>query len=754
MAVVGIYEMLLVVVLGGGFSPAVFSLPPLPPDPKLLAVAPETCLFYMNWAGAAAPDPKSPNRTERFLADAEIRGFASDVERALVEAFRRGVGRDPDAAVAAQAVPLLVRTALTRPAAIYVSKFTPPAQGPPTIDGGLVIHAGDQVQVLRDRVQALARMAGAAEAAELVVEGVRLSRLPAPIKVHWGVVDQYLLLAIGETAPMEMVQALKGQRAAPRWLADLSTKLAVDRRASLTFLNTGPLLEMVARSAGPRGVAMISAIGLDRVKFLGSTTGLDDSGYLTQSLIGIEGKLTGLLSVLEAEPLAAEDLGHVAAGSGLAVAGRFDAAQGMRQFLAMLETIDPRSAREAAEGLAEFRRETGFDLSGDLLQALGTVWSVHHVASEGPAPFPGLVASVDVRDRERLNETLIRIETLLGREMRRDANIRRLDVAGGSIRFVNPTDDEIPVAPAWCLTDSHLHLALYPQVLRAYLGRAGAVGGKSAAHHPATARALGLNNAPMIVGQVDTAALVRTYYPVLYPIAAMAMGQMQREGIDLTIASLPGATVLARHLRGTSGSVRRTRDGLLIEMRGTLPLGGGMSLLTPAVLGSVTGVRMNRAGAALGAARDAEAMAHVRMLSVAAISYATDHEGKMPQGLEELAPYLDQPRGRFPRDPRTGQRWLYLAQGKHLNRVQRVAATPMFAAPRPIRGRRIVVYLDGHVENVEEHRFLAQCRGADIRVPIGEANEVEGRIDLPRDDRPVPVPGSELLPREAVPAPR
>ncbi|HUY35195.1 MAG TPA: hypothetical protein VMV69_20790 [Pirellulales bacterium] len=46
-----------------------FCLVPLPPDPALQRLAPEECLFYYAWNGAATPDAKSQNQTEQLLAD-------------------------------------------------------------------------------------------------------------------------------------------------------------------------------------------------------------------------------------------------------------------------------------------------------------------------------------------------------------------------------------------------------------------------------------------------------------------------------------------------------------------------------------------------------------------------------------------------------------------------------------------------------------------------------------------------------------
>src|SRR5262245_23151793 len=118
--------------LGGGM-PLPLSLPPLPEDPVLSAVAPEDCLWYLTWAGSAKPDSASKNQTEQLLAEEEIQRFGSELERRIVAAIREhSNGRE---AIAAQEVPKLVKIVLTRPTAMFVSDFKMGQRGP-DISGG------------------------------------------------------------------------------------------------------------------------------------------------------------------------------------------------------------------------------------------------------------------------------------------------------------------------------------------------------------------------------------------------------------------------------------------------------------------------------------------------------------------------------------------------------------------------------------------------------------------------------------------
>ena len=67
------------------FSPGLpIALPPLPEDQTLQKIAPDDCLVYFYSSGMGKADAKSANQVEQLCAEAEIRTFASSLERTLV----------------------------------------------------------------------------------------------------------------------------------------------------------------------------------------------------------------------------------------------------------------------------------------------------------------------------------------------------------------------------------------------------------------------------------------------------------------------------------------------------------------------------------------------------------------------------------------------------------------------------------------------------------------------------------------------
>src|SRR6185295_3667711 len=106
----GAMELLFLMFLGGlnpGLLPS--GLPPLPEDKALVSTAPEECLLYAGWYGAADPKGGSKNNVERLLAEPEVRQFVSTLWKELSEATKRDAfhfGRGDAAVVAENVLPL------------------------------------------------------------------------------------------------------------------------------------------------------------------------------------------------------------------------------------------------------------------------------------------------------------------------------------------------------------------------------------------------------------------------------------------------------------------------------------------------------------------------------------------------------------------------------------------------------------------------------------------------------------------------
>lgn len=735
MSVVGLgFAELFILLLGGGASPAAFlSLPPLPPDTKLAAVAPQDCLVYLSWAGAADAKPDSANATERLAAEPQVRALFKSIRDEVKKAFAQEVGRDPEGAVVAQNLPLLIETLFLRPAAFYLGDFQMGPRGP-AVTAALVVNVGDQADAVHAAMTKMnglmMAMAGGGQNAPAKGRQVAGATFvpfgPAPgpgMQVEWAMIKNYAVITLGTGSAEHVAGVLtKAGAAAPAWRSAIDKRLPVPRPSTVGYLNIRKASQLLPMMAGPQGAMIAGALGLNSVDSVASVTGLDEKGYVSKTLIAMHEKPAGIMAMLPSKPLEPSAVAHIPADATLATAVNMDATDVYQKMRAMVGQIEPRAAAGFAEFEQEFQRELGFRLQEDLLAHLGTTWTLYSSPSDGGLIFTGLTATVDLRNAASLQRTH---DILLGRimaEMSRGGG-RQPDVAVGTvehrghrIHFLNPIrEDEMPFALAWCITKDRFVISAFPQMVKSYLDRAANPDpAKSLSANPAVA-ALFKEGKPTSIGYADTAEVFRLAYPLLHPLLTLACAEMQKEGINVNIAMLPTASSIQPHLSSGVSSTRMTSDGLLMMSRDTLPFGNqmvGLQGMTVMWAGMMPMMVM-QAGHAREQAQVAVAMNTLRQVAVAAHAYAADQGGKLPNQLQDLRAYV----GNNPRVLRdqNGRPFIYFGKGRKLGDIKNPSVFPVFAESTVRNNQRQVAYADGHVQRVSEGVFRRQLQQAGIK---------------------------------------
>ena len=153
----------------------------------------------------------------------------------------------------------------------------------------------------------------------------------------------------------------------------------------------------------------------------------------------------------------------------------------------------------------------------------------------------------------------------------------------------------MPIAPAWCLTDKELIVAPFPQNVKAYLLRK--ANARSLATVPEVAAAFKEGDEPLILAYCDTPKLFELIYPFVPMIAQTASAELRRAGFDVDVSVLPSARAIGPHLRPGVATVRRTKTGIELTERKTLP-GGSLGASAPVLAGfMVPAVHSARAAA-------------------------------------------------------------------------------------------------------------------------------------------------------------
>jgi len=582
MAGMGVMELLIVMVLGGGVG-IPFGIPPGPEDPMLAKIAPEKCIYYTTWAGMATPDADSSNQTEQLFAEPEIKRFAAEVERLIDAGIRvsvRGSGAQNDLI---RKVPMLLKTLIKHPAAVFVESVEMGPAGP-NGRAAIVVNLGDATGVIGSLLETFNAQLPPQLLRTVEIDGAQFHQMQpgrgAPV-VTWGMHENYLIVAAGDKTVEGILK--RAQTPPPTWLTEQREGLTVKRESTFTFLDLPSLIELGTTMGGPRAGQIIQVLGLSSLGPCSSTSGLDDTAFVSRTLLAIDQNSDGALAWLSPTPLTAEDLAPIPYDATIATAWRLDLQRVLTGVIRAAREIDPHAAAALDQAIEQFGQSIGMDVRQDLLASLGDVWTVHAAPASGGL-LAGWTVTVRVKDRAKLQHAL---DQLLGfarglfAHTRRPPRITTSTFGDDALYTLTVPESGFVFAPSWCLTKDRIVITLMPQALKAYLSRSATA--KSLADQPAVAAALRDTPAPMAISFQDTRALFQVFYPMLQYAAQAGIVELNRNGIDADPTALPSMAAIAPHLLPTVSIVRRTDDGLESIQRGTFA-GGNLGASAPVLI--------------------------------------------------------------------------------------------------------------------------------------------------------------------------
>jgi hypothetical protein len=565
---------------GSGAFGLPLGVPPLPEEPVLARAAPEECLVYFSSAGMARANAQSSNQTERLFAEPEVRHLAAEVEKLIRGQLKEAThNQPPQAKTLAEEGPGLLKVLLTRPLAAYVSQINLVPGAPPKLRAGAVLSLpedADQVKASLERCLSVLVPSGSRE---VTVGGATFYQLPlglGDLNITWGVKDKFLYVATGEDELEALLKrAGAGDGSAPKWLAALHKHLPVQRVSTVSMVNVRALTEQLAPLGGPTKV--LEAIGVSGIDRLAGVTGLDREGLVSRSLVSLRGEPQGVLELFDQKPLTAADLDLVPRDATMALAWKLDAQKAWTRLQATIDKIEPSAKEELTGRLSDSQRE----LIALVLQSLGDTWCVFDSPSAG-GMFIGVTAVVSIKNGEAaasLQKKLIGLVESAGEgapDARQRRRVESFTFAGKTVHVLD-LGANLPLAPAWCLTDNQLVVGLYPEAIKAFLARNR--GFQSLSKVPEVMSALADGGQAMGFCYTDTRRLFDLTYPFLPVFSQMLAGQMRQQGIELPAGLLPSAGSIRRHLRPSVSTLRRTPAGIETVSRQTLPGGMGVSTL-------------------------------------------------------------------------------------------------------------------------------------------------------------------------------
>ncbi len=605
-------EYLLLMLLGGGFGMPT-GVPPTQEDPLAAKIAPADCLFYASWAGTGTPDATSGNHTERMLAEPEVQRFLTEGRGRMLGFVQMAAANDPNAQQGIEDIMKLLELVQGKPGAMFLSDLVFNGNDPPTIKGAGLLRVDDDAAEVQNILNRLQGRAPPGQVTSVQIGSRTFSRVQldeeAPT-ITWGVAGKYLLFGLGDGALEGMMQRAGGQP--PAWLANVRTRLPIPRVSTTMYVDVKRVVEMVVEQSGePEAGRIVLVLGLDKVQSFANVSGMDDKGCVSRSLLAVDGAGTGLLSWIDAKPLAADDLKVIGQDAPAAIAFKLDTTALLDLVLGMIGQFEPREAEQAREEMAEAEQHLGFNIREDLLKSFGDTWRIFAQPGEN-ALIGGWTIAIQVRDRqklERIQETLLTMaKAALDQEGEGAPSISSDTLNGHTVHTLEFAQPGVPVAPSWCLTDNELFITATPQMMNPLLSGGG--DGRSLAQHPDVAGLFSGSAKTLVLAYMDTRVVAETILP-------MVPGLLQMFGIPaLDTSGLPPSEVIVSHLQPTVFAVGRTPDGVALFSRRTLP-GGNMAASVPVM----AAVALPAVGAARQAARRTHGSNNLKNIALAMHNY-------------------------------------------------------------------------------------------------------------------------------------
>ena len=618
---------------------------PLPPDAGLQGAAPPNAIIYAAHAGSGAPDPNSKNQVELMLAEPEVQGFLVEVERLINEGVKRIPTNTEEERVLASTLPVIGKTLLTRPSMLYVSDVKVPPQAP-SANAALIVAAGAEVGKLTAALEEIEALivknfppGQTVEKSE--VGGAKLRKLPMPPglpPVVWGVKGEYVFIAVGEKEAETVVERLTARGPPPEWLVKLQEELDIKRTTALVYVNAEtiiaraePVLKQFAQLPPPLDdiSKLLDLSGLRSLKHVAVGAGLGETTAVSKVLIRHDGKPQGFLNFGEAKPLSAADFKLIPRNADLAFVGRFDTSRLHTALFDLVEKINPEAKTKVEAEIGRIEEQLGFSIQKDLLAGLGDTWTLYNSSEEGGLLGTGLCASVGVRDRAKVEKVIDSALRVLEEELQRDDksafSIRKTEVGGKTIQYIQVTGEIFPVSPAWCFVDDRLVIAMSPQMVRASISRPADEG--SLADVPEVAEHLKTGDVTSL-SYSETTLLLRFAYSYAQYIVTLGASALEKElGIKTDISKFPSLGSIRRHMRPSVSVTRQTKTGIIFESYATGPSIDAVAV--PAIAAFIGGFGYQAIAQARDTARAAESMKNMRQVCAAILAYEAD-KGSLP----------------------------------------------------------------------------------------------------------------------------
>lgn len=741
---------------------------------------PAGTLLYIGWPGAdALGEASNDTAWGKLMAEPEIvtvrARWNEEIWPAIDRLIRQDIGRKEGQAYE-PAVDLLA-AAWKNPTALGFAGVDIAPEGP-RVDVALVIQTGADAKKLAAAVEAILKVALGPNysSAEVEVGDATLREIQLP-EVGWplsyGVLGENLVVSIGTKFPEHWAAGADAKPLAGT--ERFSTAMKVTGASEVTpvfFLDLRGVVETLEKFqpmfasikvpilGEPGGVQkLLENIGLGSVQSYSAAMRPEAGGFTTTSFLHAPELGEGAGELLVQKPLSDEDLKVVPRDVSFASITNIDLAAAYRSLRSAFQAVAPDACEAVMSKLAEFERQIGVRIEQDLLASFADTWAIYDAPEHGGLWFTGIVAVVELRDGNKLDDSLEKLVKAIAEEIgdKYPVTIREEGYRDHKIRFINVANAPMPLAPAWATVGNRCVMGFYPQMVRAGIDHLTAKGPTLLDNADFQRGRKQMPEQFSSISYTDTRDGVRFLYSIAVPLGTALMNMAQGEGIPLDAGLLPSSRTVTRHLFGNVSASTTTKEGVLSVSHGAIPIpipvasaAGGVAMTS-----MMTAVLLPSLARAREMARRTTSAANLQGIAVSCLTYAAENRGKLPPDLQTLTEggkraYLLEKQLKSPRDQSPAEiSYVYVKGQKNTMDPHNVIAYEDPDLHDTSDGLN-VAFLDGSVKWMPMDEFKEQLKATRKRIEAAsdaqDGNKAQqGSNAPPRGRRRAPTGNSKVV---------
>ena len=647
----------------------------------------------------------------RMWNDPSLQAFVKSIEQEIRPKLQDAIDLDPEAAGIIEDAIGYAKLALSRPIVAGIAQKQG-GEGPPVF-GFAILNAGPRKAEIASALGKLESLAGEGDIVDITIGGLKMHRPENDeVPLYWGWVGNHLVVAVNDSEGLAVKHLSTPRTATPAYLSTVpGTDDAIVLHADVEAI-TSIVTVLIQSEASPEDVELVTSVlkqlGLSNIKAITARAGFDGPDMVSESLVEMPSPRTGLFANLK--PIDMQTFAAVDAGAMNATAVNCDLGGMYDTVLGAIKTAAGEDFAEVEQGIAEVESELKFKIRQGLLESLSGEMMFYTLPSGASAqsPMGGFVLIARLRDKQLWEESITA------------AGEFAAAVSGGMVQVSSQEQDGrtlhtwavmplamVQIMPTWTVDGKGLIIGSNPAICTRAIEQFEQLrsGGKSIRDTEGFKKVTAGLPANLISFRYSDSKLqftqLMTVLQQFWPMATMFATKAE---LKLPMI-LPNLSHIAQDMGPTCQYSWFDDRGLRSRYRGP-GLEPSLGGIAGAAVGA--GILMPAMARARHQARNVASMANLKNLGLAMHMYADDHDGKFPDGFEQMRDYYKN--SRFLESPQKptdfeGPSYIYV-KGHSTKAGSPYKMIIVYENPEYLRDNIPVLFLDGHVEKMSQDRFI------------------------------------------------